>query len=263
MVGTSLAGLAVGAALDPVGQRLADASRADEEARRAEAAQYESEVSAAEEARLEGTTDEDRPSPAPRLAVNLVPAGIVPVRTAVAALVTGVLFGATADHFGPDVLVAPYCAFFAVLTAVTVTDLTHRLVPRFIVYPGVAVTTALLVAASAADHRWHSFSGACIAGAAAFAIFFAVWWFVPRGMGFGDVRLAGVIGFTVGYLSILHAYVAFLVGFLVGMVFGVVMLVVTRSGRRTAIPFAPSLSVGAVVAVLWGSQIAHALFHTS
>jgi len=144
-----------------------------------------------------------------------------------------------------------------------VTDLTHRLVPRWIVYPSCAVILPLLLATAAVDHRWHSLTGSVIAGVVAFALFFVVWWFVPRGMGFGDVRLAGVIGFVVGFLSVLHAYVAFLVGFIVGMVFGLLVLAATRSGARTAVPFAPSLAVGAIVAVLWGGQITHALFHTS
>jgi leader peptidase (prepilin peptidase) / N-methyltransferase len=263
VVGTSLAGVLIGAALDPVAQRLADASRAEEEARRAEAEQYETVLSEAEDARLEGATDEDRPEVTPRLVAALLPAGTAPVRTGAAALITGALFGAVADHFGADVLVAPFCLFFALLVSVSMTDLTHRLVPRWVIYPSLALIVPLLLVTSAVDHRWHSLDGAVVAGAVAFALFFVVWWFVPRGMGFGDVRLAGVIGLVVGYLSLLHAYVAFLAGFLVGLLFGLVLLLVTRSGRRTAIPFAPSLCVGAVIAVLWGGQIAHALFHTS
>ncbi len=262
VVGTSLGGVLLGGALDPLGQRLAEASRADEEARRAEAALLEGGPIDAEAARMEGP-DEDRPEEAPRLVRHLLPAGAVPARTAVAALVTGALFGAMADHFGTDLLVAPFCAFFAMLVAISVTDLTHRLVPRWIVYPSCALILPLLLATSAVDHRWHSLDGSVISGVVAFGIFFIVWWFFPRGMGFGDVRLAGVLGFVVGYLSILHAYVAFLAGFLVGLVFGLVVLVAIRSGPRTAIPFAPSLAVGGVIGVLWGGQIAHALFHAS
>ncbi|HLH28146.1 MAG TPA: hypothetical protein VKW77_04480, partial [Acidimicrobiales bacterium] len=115
VVGTSVAGVLAGAVLDPVGQRVADASRADEEARLAQAALYESRMSAAESGRFEGPTDEDRPSPTPRLAAHLVPAGPLPARTAVVALVTGALFGAAAYHFGSDLLLAPFCVFFAML----------------------------------------------------------------------------------------------------------------------------------------------------
>jgi leader peptidase (prepilin peptidase)/N-methyltransferase len=263
VVGTSVAGVLIGGALDPLGQRLADASLADEEARRAEAAQYETHPSEAEDARVEGTTDEDRPEVTPRLVAHLLPAGPSVVRTTMAALVTGALFGAVADHFGANVVLAPFCVTVAMFVSVSITDLTHRLVPRWILYGSLTLIVPLLLVTSAVDHRWHSMTGSVIAGAVAFALFFVVWWFVPRGMGFGDVRLAGAIGFVVGYLSLLHAYVAFLAGFLVGMVFGLVILVVTRSGRKTTLPFAPSLCVGAIIAILWGTQIVHALFHTS
>jgi leader peptidase (prepilin peptidase)/N-methyltransferase len=144
---------------------------------------------------------------------------------------------------------------------VSLTDLSHRLVPRRLVYGGTALIVPLLVITAAVDHRWHSLVGSAVAGAVAFGFFFAVWWFVPRGMGYGDVRLAGIIGLTVGYLSLLHAYVAFLVGFIVGMVFGLGLMALSSAGRKTRIPFAPSLAIGAVVAVLWGGSIAQGIFH--
>ena len=159
-------------------------------------------------------------------------------------------------------VLAPYCVFFAMLVTISVTDLTHRLVPRRLVYGGMALIVPLLVATAGLAGTWHDLVGSVVAGAVAFGLFFVVWWFVPRGMGFGDVRLGGAIGFTVGYLSLLHAYVAFLAGFVVGMLFGLVVMAVSSSGRRTRIPFAPSLAAGAVIAVLWGGHLAHGLFHS-
>jgi leader peptidase (prepilin peptidase) / N-methyltransferase len=241
--GTTVAGLLIGGALDPLGQRLADQSRLEDQRRRAASEQP------------------DRPVPVEGAVANLLPSGRAPVRTASAAVLTAVLFGGAAHHFGRDLILAPFCVFFAMLVVVAVTDLSHRLVPRRLLYGALALIAPLLVATAAIDHQWHDLTGAVIAGAVAFGLFFAVWWFVPRGMGFGDVRLAGVIGLTVGYLSLLHAYVAFLAGFIVGMVFGLVMMVVSSSGRKTRIPFAPSLATGAVIAVFWGGQIAHSLFH--
>jgi leader peptidase (prepilin peptidase)/N-methyltransferase len=253
ITGTSLAGVIIGGALDPVGQRMADLSRAEDERRRAQAEEGEDRVPA--------DVPADVPVEVAADVRNLLPAGHAPGRTLGAALVTGVLFGAAASHFGPDVIVAPFCLFFALLVTVSFTDLSHRLVPRRLLYGMMALVVPLLVVTSAVDHRWHSLTGSVIAGAVAFAVFFAVWWFVPQGMGFGDVRLAGAIGVTVGYLSLLHAYVAFFAGFLIGTVFGLVMATVWSSGRKTRIPFGPSLAVGAVLGVLWGGPVAHSVFH--
>jgi leader peptidase (prepilin peptidase)/N-methyltransferase len=269
VAGTAVVGLAIGAALDPLGQRLADRSRAEDEARRAERQAEEAEGidvavvdgpgdQSTNRAPAASTVPRDRP---PESVRHLLPAGRSAVRTVDSALLTGILFGAAAIHFGRDMVLAPFCVFFAALVVVSITDLTHRLVPRRVVYAGAAVTVPLLVVTSAVDHRWHSLVGAAVAGSVAFAVFFAVWWFVPRGMGFGDVRLAGFIGVTVGYLSVLHAYVAFLAGFVVGLLFGLVVMATSSAGRRTRIPFAPSLAAGAVFAVLWGGPVAHSLFH--
>ena len=279
--GATVAGLLIGGALDPFGQRLADRSRLEDEERRAVAAAAEAadEAAADGEARAEGeplltraaadgearaegadgaaaadghptahahvsatehVPDEtDRPAPPEGTVRNLLPSGSSPARTAGAAVVTAILFGGAADHFGRDLLLAPFCVFFAMLVAVSVTDLSHRLVPRRLLYPALVLIIPLLVAASAVDHRWRDLSGSAIAGAVAFGLFFAVWWFIPRGMGFGDVRLAGVIGITIGYLSLLHAYVAFLSGFIVGMLFGVVMMVDLVDGTQDEDPLRP------------------------
>ena len=289
--GMAVAGLVVGGVLDPVGQRLAERSRRDEERRRAELAERQ----AAEEARRRAadpvSPDDDLPDDAPAGpgiddpspghpahepagseaddpatdpagALHLVVQGRSPLRTAAAAIVTGGLFAALGVHFGADVVLAPFAVFVATLVVVSVTDLSSRLVPRWLVYAGVALVVPLLVLTAAVDHQWHQLPGAAIGGAVAFALFFAVWWFVPRGMGYGDVRLAGLIGIATGYLSLLHAYLAFLGGFVIGMVFGVVMMLLGSSGRKTRIPFAPALSVGAVLAVFYGAHLAQSLFGT-
>ena len=160
---------------------------------------------------------------------DLLPEGRSVPRTVGAAVATGLLFAGTAAHFGAHLVVA-----------------------------------VLLVITSLTDRYYRDqLPGAAIAGVAAFAVFFTLWWFVPRGMGYGDVRVSGFIGMTVGFLSILHAYVAFLSGFLVGLGFGLIIMAVYRATRKTRIPFAPALAIGAVIGVFWGAGIAQTLFHAS
>ena len=278
VVGTGVAGLAVGGVLDPVGQRLADRSRAIELRRQAERAGG-TEVAGADPSIPDPSIPSSGPGtelaaggPAggvdsgrsdqlggPR-AGSLVRRGPSRSRTALAAVVTGALFAALAVHFGPDVELAPFCVFVATLVTVSVTDLSHRLVPRWLIYGATVAVVPLFVASAAADARWRSLTGAGVAGAAAFAVFFAIWWFVPQGMGYGDVRLAGLIGLCTGYLSLFHAYLAFLAGFVIGLVFGVVLMAAASTGRKTRIPFAPALAAGAVLAIFFGGHLAHSLF---
>ena len=291
VAGMTLAGLVVGGVLDPVGQRLAEHSRLLDERHRAELAeQREAERVARRAARhpddeddadhepatdgepegsLVGGAGEDRdplgseaddPVEVGSSAVHLLPQGRSPGRTVAAAVLTGGLFAALAVHFGADIVLAPFAVFVATLVAVSLTDLSYRLVPRWLIYGSVVLIVPLLVITAAVDHQWQHLSGAAIGGAVAFALFFAVWWFIPKGMGYGDVRLAGLIGITTGFLSLLHTYLAFLAGFVLGAVFGVAMMVAGSSGRKTRIPFAPSLAVGAILTIFYGAHVAQSLF---
>jgi leader peptidase (prepilin peptidase)/N-methyltransferase len=259
-----IVGAAVGASLDPLGQQLADRSRAADERRRAAR-----EARAAEEGGAADSTDrtptddaaaDASADEAPEVR-HLLPSGHSTVRTSAAAVVTGVLWAAATHAVQPFLALTPFLAFLALAVAVSFTDLSHRLVPRQLLYGGLGVIVPLLVIVSAVEHTWSHLFWAAICGAAAFAVFFVIWFLVPRGMGFGDVRLSGVIGLTVGYLGVVHAYVAFLVGFVVGVVFGLVLMVGSSAGRKTRIPFAPALCIGAVVAIVWGDPLVHHVFH--
>ena len=290
-IAAAVVGFFAGVVLDPLAQQLAEDSRAAASAQAASAQAASAQAASAQGASLGGgepgaggrgvarheaghqeaeePTVDDSPSlasPGPGVAagrpptVALVPAGRNPTRTVVAGLVTGALAAAAAHRLGAQLTLVAYGLLFAVLVAVSVTDLSHRLVPRRLVYPGAVVVGAALVADALNGHDPRRLAGAAIGGAVAFGVFFAVWWFVPRGMGFGDVRLAGLIGLALGYLGLFDTYLGFLSAFVLGALGGVAVMVVTGSGRRTRVPFAPALAAGAVIAVLAGPHVASSLF---
>jgi leader peptidase (prepilin peptidase)/N-methyltransferase len=245
IAGASVTGLVVGGLLDPLGQRLAERS-VDEQRRRDEAAGGLSAASSAD--------DSARP---PRL----LPVGVSPVRTAGAAVVTGVLTAGGANRFGAHLVLVPFTVFFSVLVVVSTIDLSHGLIPRRLVYPGLAAVLGLLAAVAAVDGQWHRLATAGIGAVAAFAVLLVIWWLAPRGIGFGDVRLSALIGLATGWIGLLEVYVAFVSAFILGLLGGVATTVLRGTGRRTRIPFAPALAAGAIVAVLWGAPIVQAIFH--
>ncbi|HXA31222.1 MAG TPA: A24 family peptidase [Acidimicrobiales bacterium] len=247
IAGASVTGLVAGGLLDPVGQRLAERS-AHEQRRRDEAAG----LSAARAASSAG--DQAQPT-------RLLPVGVSPVRTAGAAVVTGVLAAGGASRFGAHFVLVPFIVFFSVLVVVSTTDLSHGLIPRRLVYPGLAVISGLLVVAAAVDGQWHRLATAGIGAVAAFAVLFLIWWLAPRGIGFGDVRLAALIGLATGWIGLLDVYVALVAAFIAGLLGGVATIVMGGTGGQTRIPFAPALAAGAIVAVFWGAPIALAVFH--
>jgi leader peptidase (prepilin peptidase)/N-methyltransferase len=197
------------------------------------------------------------PAPEPYLPA---PPGILEHVAAVS--VTALLFGGAAARLGAVPSLAAYCVLFAGLVAVSVADIRVGLVPRKLLYPTLGLMAVALVAATAEAGAYHLLAQAAIGGAAAFALFFAIWFVSPRSMGFGDVRLAGVIGAALGWLGYRQLYLGFLAAFVVGSVVGVAKMAVQGTGRKTALPFGPALAVGAVVGVLWGGYLANLWFHT-
>jgi leader peptidase (prepilin peptidase)/N-methyltransferase len=186
-----------------------------------------------------------------------------PWRPVVLGVVTAVVLGGFAARLGDDVVLAAYAVFGLSLVAMSAVDLERQIIPNRLIYSTLALMVPLFVVAAAVDDRWGSLGRAAIAGAAAFVAFLAVHLAVPRGMGFGDVRLSGVIGFATGWLGLGHAFVGFFAAFVLGAVVGIGAMAVSGAGRKTRIPFGPFLAAGAVLTVLFGNPVAQTLFHRS
>jgi leader peptidase (prepilin peptidase) / N-methyltransferase len=187
--------------------------------------------------------------------------GVRAERPLVLAVVSAAVLGAMAARIGDDVVLAAYAVLGLSLVAISAIDLERFLIPNRLVYPTAAMVAPLLVVASAVDDRWGSLARAAISAVVAFAAFLAVHLAVPHGMGFGDVRLAAVIGLATGWLGLGHAFVAFFAAFVMGAAVGVGVMAAGRAGRKTRIPFGPFMAAGAVLSVVWGNPLAHALFH--
>jgi leader peptidase (prepilin peptidase) / N-methyltransferase len=137
--------------------------------------------------------------------------------------------------------------FVAALIALAAIDLDHRLLPNRIVYPLAAwgvVATLLVERPDLAENL--------VAGAGAFTFLFLAVLAYPRGMGMGDVKLAGVMGLYLG-LSVIPAL---LIAFLAGSVVGLTMIAREgASARKKAVPFGVFLALGGIVALLAGPEL--------
>jgi leader peptidase (prepilin peptidase)/N-methyltransferase len=102
---------------------------------------------------------------------------------------------------------------------------------------------------------------ASICGMALFVFYLTLAFIHPQGMGFGDVKLAGIVGGVLGYLSYQAAVVGAFSAFLIGGVAGVLVMLARRGSRKSAIPFGPFMIVGAALAIFASDPIAHAYAH--
>jgi leader peptidase (prepilin peptidase)/N-methyltransferase len=114
----------------------------------------------------------------------------------------------------------------------------------------------LLTIAAAGTGDWWPLARAAIGTVALFAFYFAIAFAYPAGIGFGDVKLAGVLGALMGYLSWPALIVATFGAFLLGAVVGLSLMVMSRAGRKTAIPFGPFMIAAALISVFAGGWLA-------
>jgi len=179
----------------------------------------------------------------------------ISIRYPLVELACGALFAAAALRLGLSWSLPAFCVFFAALLAISVIDLDHFIIPNRIVYPTLALTGPLLALAALATGRWGDLAHAAIGGAAGFGLLFVIHLVSPRGMGFGDVRLAGVIGVMLGWLGLRYVALGLFLGFLLASVVGIGLIISRLKTRKDAVPFGPFLAGGAVLAVLWGPTL--------
>ncbi len=139
------------------------------------------------------------------------------------------------------------------MPALALIDLKHRIIPNRLMYPSLVLFPVLIVFArligEVADPA-RAGIGLLLYGGILFLV--AV---VSGGMGMGDVKLAALIGLVLGALGLRFVGVAAGAAVLFGGLGGLVALAMGR-GRKSAIPFGPYLAAGAVIAGLWGEEIA-------
>lgn len=173
-------------------------------------------------------------------------------------LLTGVLFAVMALRFGADWELPAYLYLAAVGLALALIDLDTKRLPDVLTLPSWGVAAVLLTLASVLGDHPGALLRALI-GAAAVGVFYFVTWFAyPAGMGFGDVKLAPVVGAYLGWVSYGATAVGVFLGFLYGGVVGIGVILLAKGGRKTKIPFGPFMLAGALTGILVGQQIAHA-----
>jgi leader peptidase (prepilin peptidase)/N-methyltransferase len=160
-------------------------------------------------------------------------------------LVSALLVAGSLLAFGAtwDALVASF--FCLVLVALSAADVRYRVVPNRIVLPAAVVVLA-------AQTVLHPSPEWAIGGLAGGGFLFVAALAYPAGMGMGDVKLALLLGFMVGR----DIGVALMIGMVAALVPSVVLF--ARHGskaRKMAIPFAPFLALGGVVALFWGEAL--------
>lgn len=152
-------------------------------------------------------------------------------------------------------LVLLACAYFAVMAArLTVIDVRHHLLPNRIIFPSYAAAGVLLVGAAVAGAGAGLFGvpglRVVAGGVVLWLFYFLLRAVYPPGMGFGDVKLAGVLGIYLGFLGWGHVFAGTFAAFLFGGLWSLALLVSRRGTLKSDIPFGPFMLAGTAAAML-------------
>jgi len=148
--------------------------------------------------------------------------------------------------------VLPAFGYLAAAGAVlAVIDARQRRLPDPLTLPSYPVALALLgLAAVALPGGGRQFLGALAGMGLALAFFLLQAVLYPAGMGWGDVKLAGLLGLYLGWLGLTALAAGLFLGYLLAAATGLALIAVGRAGRKTQLPFGPFLLAGALAAIV-------------
>jgi len=170
---------------------------------------------------------------------------------------SGLLFALTYWHYGLSVefaVITFYCCLFIVIGVI---DLEHKLILNKIVYPAAVVALIISVFLPSPgiidiSPPWPESASGVIAGAIGFAFLLIPAVIYRGGMGWGDVKMAALIGLVTGFPLV---FVALLMGVVLGGLVAAILLLLKIKKRKEPIPFGPFLSLATIATLLWGNNI--------
>ena len=169
-------------------------------------------------------------------------------------LATGLIFALLFWHYGLSAELGVMIFYAFLFIVLFVIDLEQGLILNKVAYPGMVV--ALLLAL----YPWPWLNEsivmrvayAALGGGIGFGIFLLIAIVSRGGMGWGDVKLAALIGLAIGFPLV---FLAIIMAAILGGIVAVALVIAKKRKRRQTIPFGPFLAVAAMVTLLWGNII--------
>ncbi|WP_344888751.1 A24 family peptidase [Actinomadura meridiana] len=165
------------------------------------------------------------------------------------ALLTAVTFSLLGWRVGPEPVLPALLYLAAAATLLGFIDIKTKRLPDRFTLPSYAAVALLAAAAPFSDNGPERLLHALIGMVALFALFFLQAFFVPSGIGMGDVKLSGVLGLYLGWFGRDTWILGLLTTYLLGALAGITIMIVRRT-RKGEFPFGPAMLAGTLIAVL-------------
>ena len=160
--------------------------------------------------------------------------------------VTGFLFALSFYMLGFSAELVIAILLVSLLVIISVSDIVYMLIPDKVLLPFAVVffVTRLFIPLTP---WWDSLLGALVG----FGVLYLIAVVSKGGMGGGDIKLFFVLGLVLGTVNTL---VTLFLAALIGSIVGIILLKITGKGRKTPIPFGPSIAIAAIISYFWGAD---------
>jgi len=163
---------------------------------------------------------------------------------------TGIGFAVMALRFGLSPVLPAFWLLAALAVVLAVIDLQYRRLPDPLTLPAYPAGVVLLgVGALAVPGGARHFLGALAGMAVAWLIFVLLALVHPAGLGWGDVKLAGVLGLYLGWLGAAAVAAGLLGAFVLAALAGLGLIAAGKATRKTQIPFGPFMLASAIAVI--------------
>jgi leader peptidase (prepilin peptidase)/N-methyltransferase len=163
---------------------------------------------------------------------------------------TGACFAVMALRFGPSPVLPAFLLLAALAPVLAVTDLRWRRLPDRLTLPAYPAAALLLAAGALAIPDGGRRFLSALAGLAAAWLFFALLALIrPGGLGWGDVKLSGVLGLYLGWLGPAAVAAGLLGAFALAALAGLGLIAAGRATRKSQLPFGPFMLVSAIAVI--------------
>jgi leader peptidase (prepilin peptidase) / N-methyltransferase len=176
-------------------------------------------------------------------------------RSSIVVCGTAALFMAVTVRFGRSVELPAYLYLVTIGIALAVIDIDVRRLPDAVVLPSYVVSVLLLMPAGAAKADWGGAERAIAGMFALLALFFALALAYPNGLSMGDVKLAGLLGMYLGWLSWNALFLTAIGSIFIAAVGGSFAIVTKHATRHLAVPIVPCLISAALLALFLTAPI--------
>lgn len=179
-------------------------------------------------------------------------------------LVTAGTFALTVSELGWSSVTAAILFLEAALIALAAVDFRVFRIPDRVNFPAMGIGFGCIVVSSLWEGLPEAIFGAAVGGFLYAAMLFLAHVVSPRGMGWGDVKLAWLMGFYLGWLGwesgpiveqVLGPLRQVLLGAALGSILGVLIggaYALVRRTTKVVFPYGPSLAAGCILAVVYG-----------